>query len=341
MDSPSDLASRKQALRKALVEVDRARHSEAVVSMLAAWPPLHGVVMTYLAMPDEIDLSGLLALDRCRFCVPRIDEADSLEVRWLDEARLERHPYGFDQPTTTSELVDPPELDVVLVPGRAFDRTGRRLGRGGGYYDRFLANLPRGVVRVGIATNETIVEEVPAGTGDMRVDWVATESGVERVGQPLQESTERFILAAVAAGIAAAPIRFPEGTKTSRDAADAIGCDLGAIAKSLVFLVDDQPVLVICSGDRRVDTGRLAALFDGTKARPAPLDRVREISGFAGGGTPAVGHVTAMPTVVDTSLGRYRWVWSAGGTPETVYPLALERLVAATGARVATVSAEG
>jgi prolyl-tRNA editing enzyme YbaK/EbsC (Cys-tRNA(Pro) deacylase) len=161
-----------------------------------------------------------------------------------------------------------------------------------------------------------------------------------RVGQELQESTERFVDAAVATGIAAAPIRFPEGTKTSVDAANAIGCDLGAIAKSLVFLVDEQPVLVICSGDRRVDEHKLAALFGGSKAKAAPLSRVREISGYAGGGTPAVGHTTPMPAVVDPSLGRYRWVWSAGGTPETVYPVALERLVAATGAQIASVSME-
>ncbi|KAA3641380.1 MAG: YbaK/EbsC family protein, partial [Armatimonadetes bacterium] len=127
---------------------------------------------------------------------------------------------------------------------------------------------------------------------------------------------------------------------TSQDAAAAIGCDLGAIAKSLVFLADDEPVLVICSGDRRVDETKLCATMGATVAHPARLSRVREISGYAGGGTPAVGHRSPMPVVLDEDLGRYRWVWSAAGTPETVYPVSLERLVAATGARIASITTE-
>lgn len=334
------LIEQKQQMRDALASSDRTDASDSVVANLKAWPPLHGLVVTYLAMDDEVDLSRLLGLGRCRFLVPRINASNELDALEYHPDMLERHRYGFLQPSPEAPRVDVNDLDVVLVPGRAFDRSGRRLGRGGGYYDRFLATVPRGVVLVGIGTEATTVDEVPTDESDMRVDWLATETGVARVGQELQESTERFVEAAVAAGIAAAPIRFPEGTKTSVDAANAIGCELGAIAKSLVFLVDDQPVLVICSGDRRVDERKLAAIFGGSKAKPAPLSRVREISGYAGGGTPAVGHATAMPAVVDPSLGRYRWVWSAGGTPETVYPLALERLVAATDAQVGSVSME-
>ena len=336
----SGLAKKKQGVRARLASVDRAEQSTAVVEHLGSWQPLQGLVVTYLAMDDEVDLVGLYGMSRCRFLAPRIDDNDELEIREYRPDTLERHRFGFFQPTKDAPLVDVHDLDVVLVPGRAFDRSGQRLGRGGGYYDRFLARLPRGVIRVGIGTVDTTVDEVPADASDERVDWLATELGVSRVGEELPESTERFVEAAIEAGIAAAPIRFPTGTKTSMDAANAIGCDLGAIAKSLVFLVDDEPVLVICSGDRRVDEARLASLLGGSAARPAPLSRVREISGYAGGGTPAVGHKTPMPAVVDPSLGRYRWVWSAGGTPDTVYPLALERLVGATGAQVASVAME-
>jgi prolyl-tRNA editing enzyme YbaK/EbsC (Cys-tRNA(Pro) deacylase) len=136
-------------------------------------------------------------------------------------------------------------------------------------------------------------------------------------------------------------VRYPEGTKTSRDAARAVGCELGAIAKSLVFLVDDRPVLVICSGDHRVDVQKLAAICDGSVAAPAPLDRVREVTGFVAGGTPAMGHTTRLEVIADATLARYRWVWSAGGTPDTGYPVALDRLVAASGARWADISARG
>jgi len=334
------LSDEKQAIRTRLADVERAAHSGAVVDVLSAWPPLHGRVVVYLAMADEVDLSGLFDLDRCRFYAPRIVEGDNLEIREYRREALERHRYGFLEPTTAAPTVAPHDIDAILIPGRAFDLRGNRLGRGGGYYDRLLATVPRGVVRIGIGVDATTVATIPTGDHDARIDWLATESGVRRVGQDLQESTERFVESAIKLGIAAAPIRFPEGTKTSVDAANAIGCDLGAIAKSLVFLVDSAPVLVICSGDRRVDEVKLASLFDGTTAKAAPLSTVREISGYAGGGTPAVGHSSPMRVVVDTSLGRYRWVWSAGGTPETVYPLSLERLVAATNARVAQVALE-
>ena len=120
-----------------------------------------------------------------------------------------------------------------------------------------------------------------------------------------------------------------------------MGCELGAIAKSLVFMVDDQPVLVICSGDRRIDEGKLASVFGGTKARPATRDMVQELTGYPAGGTPAVGHDEPLATVADTALGRYRFVWSAGGTLDTVYEVTIERLIAASGARWADVSTAG
>jgi len=336
----ADIRTEKQAIRDAVRDVARAVHSDAVVEHLKSWPPLQGRAVTYLAMGDEIDLSGLSTLKRCELLATRIDEDNALAIHRLVPDGLARHPYGFDEPSVTSPVVAFNDVDVVLVPGRAFDLSGNRLGRGAGYYDNLLSRLPRGVILVGITVDATIVEKIPTAPHDQRVDWLATESGVRRVGPKLPESSERFVDAAVSMGIAAAPIRFPEGTKTSQDAANAIGCDLGAIAKSLVFLADDEPVLVICAGDRRVDEGKLAATIGAATARPAPLSQVRAISGYAGGGTPALGHRSPMPVVLDESLGRYRWVWSAAGTPETVYPVSLERLIGATQARIASITTE-
>ncbi len=335
------MEQRKNAMRAWAGSIDDAHASSEIVEHLASWPPLHGRVVTYLAMASEVDLAGLFDLDRCLFHAPRISTEDELVPHLYDPGHLERHRFGFLEPTAAAPILPDDEIDVVLVPGRAFDLGGNRLGRGRGYYDRFISRLPRGVVLVGVTTDAHIVDAVPVTDTDRRVDWLATESGVFRVGAPLPESSMRVVERAVASGIAAAPIRFPEGTKTSQDAANAIGCDLGAIAKSLVFEVDDVPVLVICSGDHRVDEHLLAQHFGGTSASVVPLNRVREISGFAGGGTPAVGHERQLEAVVDTSLGRYRWVWSAAGTPDTVYPLSLERLVAATNARVATIARKG
>jgi len=292
-------------------------------------------------MPDEVDLTQLFELDRCQFLAPRIDHRDELALHLYDEDDLQRHRMGFDEPRGASQMVDPEDVDVVLVPGLAFDRGGGRLGRGRGYYDRLLQRLPQGVAVVGVTVEAAVVDSVPMDETDHRVGWLATESGVIRAGPPLPASTERVIERALARGVAASPIRFPAGTKTSADAAAAVGCELGAIAKSLVFLVDDAPVLVICSGDRRVNESALAALFKGKAAKPAPLDRVRDETGFVAGGTPGIGIESDMPAVVDADLARYRWVWTAAGTPDTVYPISLERLVAASGARWASVATKG
>lgn len=322
--------------------VDRASRSSAIVDTLGGWPPLHGVVAVYLAMAAEIDLDGLRHVDRCRLVVPRTEPGNRLTLHDLGGARLVTHPFGFRQPDDGSAPLDVEEIDVVLVPGLAFDAQGNRVGHGAGMYDRLLDELPAGTVRVGIAVEDAIVDRIPAEDHDRRVDWLATEAGVRRTGDPLPEPTERVAAAGIPLGVAAAMVRFPAGTRTSADAAAAVGSELGAIAKSIVFLVDDAtPVLVLCSGDRRIDEARLARAMGGARARPAPVGRVHEVTGFEVGGTPAFGHRTAMPVLADASLARYRWVWSAGGTPDTVYPVALDRLIAASGARWADVSRRG
>ncbi|MGI9586525.1 MAG: 5-formyltetrahydrofolate cyclo-ligase, partial [Acidimicrobiia bacterium] len=232
-------------------------------------------------------------------------------------------------------------LDVILVPGLVFGRDGSRIGRGAGMYDRFLADAPRGVVRIGIGSDNTLVDSVPMEPHDQPMHWVATESGIHRVGDAIPASTQTVVDGAIAAGIAPAIVRFPKGTKTSLDAARAVDAELGSIAKSLVFMVDDRAVLVLCSGDHRVDEEKLAAVFGGVSASPASLDTVRSVTGFVAGGTPAVAHSGELTVVADASLARYRWVWSAGGTPDTVYAVSLDRLIAGSGANWVDVSARG
>jgi prolyl-tRNA editing enzyme YbaK/EbsC (Cys-tRNA(Pro) deacylase) len=124
---------------------------------------------------------------------------------------------------------------------------------------------------------------------------------------------------------------FPEGTRTAADAAAAIGCEVGAICKSLVFRVGDAPLLIVASGSNRVDEARFAA-------EKADAAFVREQTGFAIGGVPPYGHARAIETVVDEDLLLYETVWAAAGTPSSVFPIAPAELVARTGGRVERVS---
>jgi prolyl-tRNA editing enzyme YbaK/EbsC (Cys-tRNA(Pro) deacylase) len=149
----------------------------------------------------------------------------------------------------------------------------------------------------------------------------------------LPPATVRVVEAARLLGLELDIHLYPDGTKTSADAAAAAGCELSAIAKSIVFMVDDRPVVTMISGDRRVDPGRLAEAVGGTDARRASLEEARTATGYAAGGTPAFGYDGPVEVVADQSLRRHTEVWSAAGTPTTVYPIDLETLVEVAGAR--------
>ncbi|MXV86586.1 MAG: YbaK/EbsC family protein [Acidimicrobiales bacterium] len=134
-------------------------------------------------------------------------------------------------------------------------------------------------------------------------------------------------------GMAPKILRFPDGTRTAEQAAAAVGCELGQIVKSLVFLCDGEPVLALTSGANRVDTKRLGTLLGGRITR-ADADGVREATGYAIGGTPPFGHAQPLQAVVDPALLTYDTLWAAAGTPDTVFDLTPEQLVRASGAEV-------
>lgn len=135
----------------------------------------------------------------------------------------------------------------------------------------------------------------------------------------MSNASERFLEAARVLGHPVEVRRFPEGTKTAGDAARAIGCDVGQIVKSLVFIVDGRAVLVLTSGANRVDTGRLARLIDAVAARRATPEEARAATGFAVGGTPPFGHPERVRTFLDRDLLAYTEVWAAAGTPDSVF----------------------
>ena len=149
----------------------------------------------------------------------------------------------------------------------------------------------------------------------------------------IPDASQRVVEAGRDLGFEVEIHHFPEGTKTSQDAADAIGCELSAIAKSIVFTLDDsEQVVVFASGDTRIDPKRLAAAAGAGSARRATLEEAREATGFAAGGTPPFGYAHPVRVFAEESLQRHDEVWSAGGTPTTVFPIRLDTLVSLTGA---------
>lgn len=140
-----------------------------------------------------------------------------------------------------------------------------------------------------------------------------------------------------AAGITGEIVVLPDAASTAALAAAALGIEVGAIANSLVFWSDDEPLLVMTSGAHRVDTAALAARLGRGSIVRATVDQVRSATGQAIGGVAPTGHPSPLTTIVDEDLAGYGEIWAAGGTPHTVFPLTFDELVALTGGTVAKV----
>jgi prolyl-tRNA editing enzyme YbaK/EbsC (Cys-tRNA(Pro) deacylase) len=138
-------------------------------------------------------------------------------------------------------------------------------------------------------------------------------------------------------GISGQVRELPEPAPTAVTAAAQLGCEVGAIANSLVFSADDGPLLVLASGAHRVDTGKVATLVGAGKVKRADPELVREATGQAIGGVAPVGHPRPLRTLVDQWLSRYDVVWAAGGHPHMVFPTSFAELVRITGGTPAEV----
>jgi prolyl-tRNA editing enzyme YbaK/EbsC (Cys-tRNA(Pro) deacylase) len=146
------------------------------------------------------------------------------------------------------------------------------------------------------------------------------------------KAIDRVRAAASALGLDPQVREFPEGTRTAADAARAVGCEVGQIVKSLVFMAGSEPILALTSGPNRADTGRLSQLMGGRPVHRATPEEARDATGFSIGGTPPFGHPRPMKAFLDRDLLDYRELWVAAGTPHAVFPITPADLLRATGA---------
>ncbi len=153
--------------------------------------------------------------------------------------------------------------------------------------------------------------------------------------QKLPESVQRVAQVLQQAGHPHAPIMLDDAARTAQEAADALGVQLGQIAKSVIFKrkSDEAAVLVVTSGDRRVDEKKVSALVG--KVGRADADFVKARTGFAIGGVSPVAHLTPSVTLLDQDLWRFDDIWAAAGHPYGVFRLQPDDLKQLTGAPLA------
>lgn len=154
---------------------------------------------------------------------------------------------------------------------------------------------------------------------------------------PMHPTVERFADLLRSAGGTGEVRELTDSARTAADAAAALGCDVGAIASSLVFEVDGEPLLVMTSGAHRVDTSVVAGVLAADEVRRAGADTVRAATGYAIGGVAPIGHPAPLRTLVDTALQQHPTLWAAAGHPHAVFSTTYDELLRLTGGQPAVV----
>ena len=160
------------------------------------------------------------------------------------------------------------------------------------------------------------------------------------------KSIERVRAALIESGVGDVIIELPDSARTAQMAADALSkylnipVPVGAIVKSLVFLADSRPILVLVAGDRRGDPQKLEAALGVSNVAIADAEAVRAATGFAIGGVPPVGHANPLSVLIDQSLSRFATVYAAAGHPHAVFPIKFATLIELTQGRVADVASD-
>jgi prolyl-tRNA editing enzyme YbaK/EbsC (Cys-tRNA(Pro) deacylase) len=146
---------------------------------------------------------------------------------------------------------------------------------------------------------------------------------------------DRLVQSARELGLEVQVRRLESSTRTVREAAVAVGCEEAAIAKSIVFVADGDPVVCVASGRHRIDTDKLADALDVAEVRQAAADEVRAATGFAIGGVPPFGH--DLPVLFDESLLEHERVWAAAGDPNSLFSIDPQELASCVRARVVAI----
>jgi 5-formyltetrahydrofolate cyclo-ligase len=185
------LKQAKRALRRDILVVrdslppdDRRSRSEAIVARFLALPEVAGAetVMAFWSFGSEVEtapLVGSLVAQGGTTALPRIEGSEVVPVTYRPGDVVRRTSFGAYEPLG-GRVLDPAELDLVVMPGVGFDHAGRRVGYGGGFYDRLLPRLRPGVPAIALAFSFQLVAEVPSGGMDRRVDAIVTEGEVVR-----------------------------------------------------------------------------------------------------------------------------------------------------------------
>lgn len=176
-----------RALRRGLPQAEQKSAARAVFEQLLAYAPYQRArsVMAYMACRGELSLAPVIddVLARGKtLLLPRCEAPGMMTARRMQSlAQLAPGAYGLIEPGEDCEIVPAEDIDLILVPGTAFDPTGRRLGQGGGYYDRYLAKTR--ALRVGVCHGFALLERVPAQAHDARMDAVLTPDGIICLGE--------------------------------------------------------------------------------------------------------------------------------------------------------------
>ncbi|MEN9786717.1 MAG: hypothetical protein RLZZ299_1981 [Pseudomonadota bacterium] len=176
--------------RASLSLAERQRRAEPLLGHVLAspaWSAGPRTLLVYAATVGEPPLAGLVAQARAagvRVALPRVEGADLVLHAWPEGGELSRGAFGIGEPARAWDVVSPADVDLVMVPGLAFDPAGHRLGQGGGHYDRLLARLRPDAWRVGAGWAFQVVPQLPVEAHDQRVHAVVTEEGWTACVQP-------------------------------------------------------------------------------------------------------------------------------------------------------------